>query len=344
MSLINEMLKDLEARGDRTNIARDVHCIADRGRPRMNRALLALCALLALMLAALIYRSHASAHAGARAAETSNGVAVTETAAATEVPEPLRATPDTSVDTTAPIAADTPDKVLPVAQEAAPASRTPATGESRVSEPDAAAKDADATLIVRRHEASDADRRARAARDGFAALQGGDWNVSARLLAELVAIEPANDDAREGLAISLMQTGRVAEVEGVLLDGLAVGTAPARFAKLRARVLASRGDVGGALQGLSVAVPDVADDAEFHALRAALAQRSGDFALAAQTYRRLVAREPANATWQAGLAMALDATGDHTGARDAYQRAMAAGGLDAALRAHVERRLRALQE
>lgn len=199
------------------------------------------------------------------------------------------------------------------------------------------------SVIVRRHEPTPEQKARRAALEGFAALRRGDWAAAVRFLQELVMLEPASDDAREGLAIALTRQGRLAEADGVLLDGFAVATVPARFAKLRARLQAARGERDAALDSLSVAVPAVADDPEYHALRGALAQQAGHYALAAEIYRTLTAFEPANGVWQAGLAMALDQTGDVAAAGEAYRRAHEAGGLEPALLEHVQQRLAALK-
>lgn len=344
MSLINEMLKDIEARGGKDVAGGDVRpaAVARRSPPR--RAPLAILVALVVVLAASIaylatLRQSVSAQRQA------------STVVATKAPLERPAEPP------APVIAD----VAVPAQAVAEDVRVAEPVAENVSGPEAVAEKLPETLagaapvvpavtatektdavIVRRHEPTAAEKARRARLEGFAALQRGDWLAAGRLLDELVRMEPANDDAREGLAVAFAQQGRIAEADGVLLDGLAVGVEPARFAKLRARLQASQGQAAAALQSLAVAVPPVGEDPEFHALRGALAQQVGDYPLALETYRALVAYRPDNATWQAGLAMALDQAGDPAGARDAYRRALTAGGLEAALLEHVRRRLGAL--
>ena len=350
MSLINDMLRDLEQRGGRSpDIAARVTPAARTSRA--SRWPLYLLVTLVLALAgALVFVLRSPAPVAATLAAPIEEPATTESPdAAISSPgeaEPVSVSAATPADTVAPepehVEAETAVTVVtplpaPRTMETTPVEPAP----EKVSEP---APLADETLIVRRHEPTAAQKAARAARDGFAALRAGDWATAARLLQELLALEPANDEAREGLVVALGRQGRIAEADGVLLDGLAVGAEPSRFAKLRARMQLARGETAAALDSLAVAVPPVAVDPEFHALKAALAQQLEHYSQAAAIYTTLTAFEPGNGTWQAGLGMAQDMQGNNADALVAYERALAAGRLDAALLAHVQRRVVALRQ
>lgn len=343
MSLINEMLNDLEERGGNSR-ASGVRAMAPTRSKGATRTVVAMLAVQVVLLGgavAWLLQPTPSTSEQPQAAVT-----------AQETPAPAEASPLSPVETVAE-SAGSPAVISPppAAEAMAPSplsaskdSGGPATPKRAVVATTSAPEEQPAnTMVVRRHEPTAAEKAARAGRDGHAALRLGDWTTAARLLGELVALEPANDEAREGLAVALANQGRIAESDSILLDGIAVGANPARFAKLRARLQAARGDLDAALDSLSVAVPAAADDPEFHALKAALAQQAGRHETAADVYRVLTALDAANGTWQAGLGMALDARGDSAGAREAFARAIDAGGLDPALRAHAERRLAALQ-
>lgn len=369
MSLINEMLKDLEARGEAPARKGAVRApvVATRRRGTFVVATLGtLVVVLGGLVAWLTLRpaSHLSESADIQRPAVAAAALNEQRAAASlrpapveverepppagkpttlpapdeaEVVEPTPATVDTDAETetTASIVARMPEHAV---ETAAP---TGTTTEPSITEP--AETETAPTMIVKRHEPTPAERALRAGRDGFAALRRGDWLAASRLLAEVVAVEPANDDAREGLAVALSRQGRIAEADGVLLDGLAVGASPARFAKLRARLQLSRNDLQGALDSLAIAVPAVTADTEYHAMKGAIAQQAGEYELAAATYRELTSMEPANGTWQAGLGMALDALDDFDAARAAYDRALHAGGLEPAILQHVQQRLAALE-
>lgn len=347
MSLINEMLRDLEARGGREPDV-SVRSAPKSRKPRRSRwPLFATGALaLALGIAAVMLRQTTSQEVATVAAplETMesertavNDVEILEP----EVAPPLETPPVTEQRKQAgseqlPVAAVEETTASEPVTEPTPVVASAKPAEQKTSESE--------SVVVRRHEPTREDIAARAGRDGFAALRNGDWATAARLLEELVAFEPANDDAREGLVVALTRQGRIAEADGALIDGVAVGAVPARFAKLRARLQAGRGELDAALASLSIAVPAISADPEYHALKAALAQQSERYDVAANTYAALTAFEPANGTWQAGLGMALDKLGDFDGALGAYERALAAGRFDGALLAHVQRRVTALTD
>lgn len=358
MSLINEMLRDLEARGGNEPDAQIRSAPESRAPRRSAWPMIALGTIVLCLLIAIMLLSKPTPESGTSVAATLSAMergaapvrqaeppATGEVTASSPALSAQESAPDESVEPPVETAMDAPApeavvepappiSVKPPAQIAV--ATTVETNDKRV-EP--------ATVIVRRHEPTREEIAARAGRDGFAALRNGDWATAARLLQELVAFEPANDDAREGLAVALTRQGRIAEADGTLIDGVALGAVPARFAKLRARVQASRGELDAALASLSIAVPDVSADPEYHALKAALAQQAERYDVAATTYSTLTVLEPANATWQAGLGMALDKLGDISGARDAYERALASGRqLDTALLAHVQRRINALSD
>lgn len=372
MSLINDMLKDLETRGGGPAAGGAIRPVANRAEPAVGRSRLVvvLSGFVVILIAALGYVTW-----NTKPVQTTNAVTIPAAAAApvlqdegieNEMPaSPVMAENEKSADdepvavsemTAVPVAlAAVPDedrgsrdendaRVTRSAPEAEtpPAERSPAAPEPETRT--AAASADEGTVIVRRHEPTPEQRAQRAGRDGLAALRRGDWALAARLLQELIEVEPANDDGREGLAVALQRQGRLAEADGVLLDGIAMAAAPARFAKLRARTLVARGELENALNSLSIAIPPIKEDPEYHALRGAIAQQAGRSDIAIETYSNLTRFEPANGTWQAGLAMALDRSGKLQEARETYQRALDAGGLEPALLAHVQRRLAALKQ
>lgn len=356
MSLINEMLRDLEARGGRA--PDDDLRLAPLPRAKTMRPwpLYFLVGIVLILGAALVFVL--------QSADRTTPIAATFVTTPAAVPATRNVPPDV-------VSAEAPrDETASLAEKATPPAAAdksstapvdpapvPVEADQRVGAAETAAgvqenlaassettSIENESVVVRRHAPTPAEKAARASRDGFAAMRSNDWTTAARLLQELVAIEPANDDGREALVIALSRQGRISEADGVALDGIAIGANPARFAKLRARMQSARGDVAAALDSLAVAIPSVSADPEFHALKGAFAQQVGRYALAEEIYVALTAFEPANATWLTGLAMALDQQGKSAEAMAAYERALDAGHLEAPLLAHVQRRLEALKQ
>jgi len=362
MSLINEMLQDLEARGSGGTPA-DVRVTPARRTPARRWPFIAASVVTLLLSAVVTMLLWPKMFAAPETPRSSTEVPLTVTEAvppaeadvvsvqeqevvstvATDNETPVEAARDASAVVAVANTQDVPPETAPVANVALAETANPASNEpARAARVPAAEPAPTETLIVKRHEPTAAEKAARAGREGFAALRRGDFATAARLLQELVAMEPANDEAREGLVIALSRQGRIAEADGFLLDGLALGAAPARFAKLRARTQAARGELDAALDSLAIAVPAIVQDPEYHALKGALAQQAGRHEIAVETYSALTAFDPANGTWHAGLGMALDNTDRKAEARVAYEHAVSAGGLEPALLAHVQRRLATL--
>lgn len=361
MSLINDMLKDIEARGgSEVEQAKGVRAPAAVHKPSARLLVLPLSALVVVLAATVAYLTWQ----GPRDAPLNALIHSDSNPARAATPETLTIAPDDkkgttaekpeAVPTPAPAAADVSNATdtlqtaasITVAEEveAAPAVQKQSTPPAITGSDAAKEAGDDGAMVVRRHEPSPEQRAQRAGREGAAALRRGDWAAAARLLQEVIVVEPANDDAREGLVIALQRQGRLSETDGALLDGIAMARDPARFAKMRARLQASRNELDGALDTLSIAVPPVDVDPEYHALKAALAQQAGRLSEAAEIYSALTDYAPRNGTWLAGLAIALDGQGEQVAARDAYIRALQSGGLDRALIAHAQRRLTALNE
>lgn len=84
------------------------------------------------------------------------------------------------------------------------------------------------------------------------------------------------------------------------------------------------------------------DDAESLALLGALQQRLGADAAAARAYRRALANAPQQGAWWLGLAISLERSQQSAAALEAYRRALADARLDAQVNRYVRARIAAL--
>lgn len=198
-------------------------------------------------------------------------------------------------------------------------------------------------MDIRPHARS-AEEIARAQfQEGMTAAHQSRWALASELLAQALEVLPQEDGARQTLYIALRRQNRLAEAEALLVNALTEASQPSRFAKLYARTLSERGKFGEAVTVLSLAPPPVTQDSEFHALKGALAQQAGEYAIALESYEALVQHYPDNGGWLAGLGVSRDQTGDIPGALDAYQQALRAGGLPPTVNQYVSQRLQQLR-
>lgn len=160
------------------------------------------------------------------------------------------------------------------------------------------------------------------------------------LLAQVLARQPTHAAARGSLAALLAEAGRREQALHVLLAGSELDAA--RFAAPAAQLQAELGNVTGALATLARLPPATRTPAH-EALYAGLAQRAGDHMTALAAYRRALAQPQADPVWWVGLGVSLEATGEPGEARGAYARAAADARLPADVRRYVSDRLAVLQ-
>lgn len=368
MSLINQMLKDLEARrGREADPFGNVRPLPEpRTGARATPAWLVLgtaTATLALVAAGVWFYGYLTAEPPPPAAPSTTlpavpaeplvyaspaaDEAVTEEDAAAGEPLPapslaeateappsrLAVAAGVGTDRTAPSAASD-DEEMPQGAEQ-PATAAPS---ARV-----AAEPSPAGVFEKRPvTTTPAEEAERAYQDALQALAAGrPLRAEERLRAALL-VHPPHLAARETLLALLLRQGRTAEAETLARDGAALGGEARRFAKTYADLLFRRGELARAREALEADPPPLAADPDYHALRAGLAQRAGDAERAAALYGALVAHDPARALWWTGLAIAEDQRGRAAEALAAFRRAQALG-LAPDVQSYVADRIRALE-
>ncbi len=147
--------------------------------------------------------------------------------------------------------------------------------------------------------------------------------------------------ARQTLIGLLIEARRFGEAERRLQEGLSLDRAQPELAMTLARLQVERGDTDAAITTLERSQSHAADRADYQAFMAALLQRQGRHGEAIEHYRQALRRSP-SAVWQMGLGISLQAENRYQEAREAFSRARAANTLSPELQAFVEQRLRQL--
>lgn len=154
-----------------------------------------------------------------------------------------------------------------------------------------------------------------------------------------LSIDPSHAPAREALAATLLGRGQPAEAERVLQEGLALDQKQARFAMLAARLQVEREALPVALATLEKSLPYAEHLPEYHAFIAALLQRQDRHKEAVLHYQVALQRSPDSGVWLMGAAISLQALGHKGEAQEAYGRALASNSLGPELQAFVLRQL-----
>ncbi len=196
---------------------------------------------------------------------------------------------------------------------------------------------------LRRETGNAAIAAARSAARGVAAMRGDDLVNAERLFREALSIDPGNGAVWSYLYSTLVKASKPAAAEQALRRGLISAKEPAPLAKLYARLLLDRGEKDAAVGILRTHRPVATADTEYDAFLAALLQQLGQYAEAGEIYRKLLAVEPDSGPWWIGLAMSSDSIGNRPDALSAFQRALRTDSLKTPLARYARQRTAELQ-
>ncbi|MEM0556409.1 MULTISPECIES: tetratricopeptide repeat protein [Aeromonas] len=156
---------------------------------------------------------------------------------------------------------------------------------------------------------------------------------------DVLAHDPYNQGAREQLAGLLYGEGRLTEARQLLEEGIRLDPQQADFRLLLARLAISEGLQQQALGWLAGYQPDLASNLDYYATWAGLAQELGQNVEAANLYVKLLRQQPDQGRWWLGLGVAEDGQGHSQRALDAYRNAQLHGNLGEASSNWLEQRI-----
>lgn len=163
-------------------------------------------------------------------------------------------------------------------------------------------------------------------------LKAGRLDRGASALKAYLIEHPDAPEARITYAQTLIKLGRHQDAAQTLRGALARAPRRAEFARLLGHLLYDQGDLTEAVHVLRAAAPSVRNDVDYHAFMAALYQRLGRHQAAARIYREIVAVQPQHGNAWIGIGISLTALRDISGALAAFKRATADRTLSKAMR------------
>ena len=184
------------------------------------------------------------------------------------------------------------------------------------------------------------DQRAQAAyRMAVDAANAGHPQQAAERAIEALQQAPQHRAARHLAAVLLHAQGATGRAIALLNEGLAIDPEHGALALLLARLQLEHGAPDAALEVLD---RFKLHHAEAEGLRAGILAQQGDFKRSLGAYESALRQQPGNATWWLGLGVALESEGRASQARHSYAKAQALGLDRDELTSFVEQRLRAL--
>ncbi len=173
-----------------------------------------------------------------------------------------------------------------------------------------------------------------------ALVQAGQTSEAIQSLGSVLQLDPGHAAARQTLVDVLVSGKQYAEAERRLQDGLRLDPAQTGLAMTLARLQVERGDARTALQTLQHSLPHAAGRADYLAFLDALLQREGRHKDAIEYYQQALRSEPNSGVWLMGMGISLQAENRRDEARDALRRALASNTLSPELQAYVEQLIR----
>lgn len=368
MSLINQMLQDLESRpgdgGLPGGMYRDVRATGalPAGR-RLGWLLLALalCAVAAggyLALTRFVALAPAPTLPAALSLQISAALLAVESIEASPAPEALpQAMPSLTISPATPAAAPAPAPV-PVAPPMGRMPVTPAPPAMEPLVPAPSARDRGNPLPplfapapvperARAEVAPPPPQKEATARQlaeiefrrGVTAVRQGRSAEGITLFERALTLDPSYADARRSLIAELVETNNIDAAIPRMQEGLAANRADSALAMTLARIQLDRGQAKAAIETLSRSLPYDRERAENHAFMAGLLQKENRHREAIDYYLNALRKAPRNAVWWMGVGISLQAEKRIPEARDAFSRAAALGGLSPDLQTFVQQRL-----
>jgi MSHA biogenesis protein MshN len=164
-------------------------------------------------------------------------------------------------------------------------------------------------------------------RQAIASIQQGHGAEAQNALRQAITINAANHDARLLLASLLADANRPAEATTLLQAGLAIAPGHSGFSMALARLQLNADAKDQALATLEQGLPTAGDDPEYHAFLAALLQKKDRHEEATQHYITALRSNPSMPTWLIGAGISLRAINKPADAAEAFQRALDTGEL-----------------
>ena len=371
MSLINDMLRDLDSRNaassERNGLAHNIRALPPAGERRLHPLLLILLAATAggavvwLLQKPVASPAVSVPPATAIAAATLEPPPVATSTVEVEVPPPVAApvadTPPLRLDTqldqappapkAAPVIAATLPAPLPVAPALPPAAKpavapapVSAPADTRAAEPSSRSNAAPQISKQPALGSTPAEQAEAEYRRGIAAIRRGDGSEAGTALRAALRLAPTHIGARQALLGQFTEQQRWHDAETLALDGVGLLPQRSEWALLAARLMYERGEIELALETLNQHAAAARQNADYQIVHALLLQRAGRHADAANCYRTALTLRPGEGRWWFGLGRALDADRREAEARQAYEKARDSGNLPPELQQSVERRLR----
>jgi MSHA biogenesis protein MshN len=175
-------------------------------------------------------------------------------------------------------------------------------------------------------------------RKGMQAVKRGEPSVT--LFQRAIEFDPTHARARQALLSVLVSSKQWTEARQVAEQGLELDPAQSGWAVILARLQFEQGEAAAATATLERYAAHARNDADFQGLFAYLLQKQQRPVEAAERFKAALSLRPNEGRWWFGLGVALESAGHGGEAKEAYARAREVGNLPGDMAGIVEQKLR----
>lgn len=337
MSVINQVLNELEQRGAGAAPERDMVRAVPPARRSLIKPLLLLLGLAALGASAWLYARKSPAMPPKPALPVVSAGPVT-------APEPDLLPPASRLSfelSMVPLPSSSREAKNAISAAVAPQRPAGDQGKTPAAEtPDAPVVLAAAAGGLPLKQVSPAQRADAEFRRGIALMQQGRIPEAIASYEMALQLDAGLQVARQALVALLLEGKRGADAERVLQEGLKARPEQTGFAMLLARLQVERGALEPASATLGKSLPYADDQADYQAFVAALLQRQERHKEALNHYQIALQLVPGNGVWLMGYGISLQAVQRNADAKEAFRRALDSQTLPSELQKFVQQKLR----
>jgi MSHA biogenesis protein MshN len=174
-------------------------------------------------------------------------------------------------------------------------------------------------------------------------LNQGRVNEAMQGFRNALSIDKNHEASRQALLGLLIESKQLGEAQKLLQDALKQNPNQSGYAMVLARIQIDQGNLDGAIDTLKKYAASAANNPDYHGFAAALYQRKGDHKQAFEQYQAALRLSPQTTVWLMGLGISLQSLQRYNEAYDAFTAAKAAGNLTPDLQNFVDQRLAQLQ-
>ncbi|MFA6120262.1 MAG: tetratricopeptide repeat protein [Sideroxydans sp.] len=347
MSLINEVLTQLEQRGAQTSPNQtQVRAVSISEERHWGKHVWGVVAILLLVVAVYAIRSFQNESQIEHTlpeipAEPINKLAVSESSdPASKLSYELSALP--LPDSLRDQGAENSVKVKPEAKPIRPASPRAALVSNKQADEKSPVVQQVPSVAPAIKQVSQTQQADAEFRKAVAMQQQGRVNEALAGYEVALRLNPQHDSARLAFAALLLESKRGADAERVLQEGLKLRANQVGLSMALARVQVEQGAIDQALSTMQKNLPKADGKADYQAFYAALLQRRGRHKEAINHYQIATELVPSNGVWWMGYGISLQEVQRNDDARASFKKALATHTLTPELNAFVEQKLKSL--